>query len=323
MKSRMLVSLLVIALAAAVIGGATMAWFTDADESAPVTFTAGTLLIDIDKFDFVNTNEINLDILNPGDEWGYKVDVKNSGTKNFIYKVLICWQDILGNTLVDFGGREGFGTDPLSDAIVFTVKKGNEIITEGTLKGKNSPLGFEIGQLAPGATDSYTIEAVLPTTAGNEYQGSKMKLAFVVMAKQIQDGAAYGEFECPLLDLFPSTNLLNKQKNAPRRPGEDAPYVELVSATGDSVTLNFVNPNDYNAVFEVRIDGEGLTSTPHWAASYPFIDDDEKVYEPYFVVTNESSQKTFNVDKKVEVRLAAGAESDFYFDWTPFYVVGQ
>jgi predicted ribosomally synthesized peptide with SipW-like signal peptide len=33
MKSRMLVSLLVIALAAAVIGGATMAWFTDEDES--------------------------------------------------------------------------------------------------------------------------------------------------------------------------------------------------------------------------------------------------------------------------------------------------
>jgi predicted ribosomally synthesized peptide with SipW-like signal peptide len=317
----MLVSLLVIALAAAVIGGATMAWFTDADESAPVTFTAGTLLVDIEKFDLVNTNEINLDILNPGDDWGYEVDVKNSGTKNFIYKVLICWQDILGNTLVDFGGREGFGTKPLSDAIVFTVKKGNEIITTGTLEGKNSPLEFEIGQLAPGATDSYTIEAVLPTTAGNEYQGSKMKLAFVVMAKQIQNGAEYGEFECPLLDLFPSTNLLNKQKNAPRRPGQDAPYVELVSATEESVTLNFVNPTGPAAVFEVRIDGKDPTSTPHWAASYSFLDDDEKVYAPYYTVTNGNTEQTFEVSDKVEVRHAAGAESDWYFDWTTFYPV--
>jgi predicted ribosomally synthesized peptide with SipW-like signal peptide len=41
MKSRMLISMLVIALAAAVIGGATMAWFTDEDTAGPVTFTAG------------------------------------------------------------------------------------------------------------------------------------------------------------------------------------------------------------------------------------------------------------------------------------------
>jgi len=322
MKSRMLVSLLVIALAAAVIGGATMAWFTDEDASAPVTFTAGTLLIDIEKFDMVS-NEINLDILNPGDEWEYEVDIVNEGTKNFIYKVVFCWKDILGNTLVDFDGREGFGTDPLSDVVEFTIKDdGDNTKLTGTLEGKNSPLEFEIGQLAPGATDSYTIEAVLPTTAGNEYQGSKMKLAFVVMAKQIQNGAEYGEFECPLLDLFPSTNLLNKQKNAPRRPGQDAPYVELVSATEESVTLNFVNPNDYNAVFEVRIDGKDPTSTPHWAAPYySFLDDDETVYEPYFNVKGTTITETFEVSDKVEVRHAAGAESDWYFDWTTFYPV--
>ena len=42
----MLVSLLV-ALAAAVIGGATMAWFTDSDDAGTATFTAGTLTIDV------------------------------------------------------------------------------------------------------------------------------------------------------------------------------------------------------------------------------------------------------------------------------------
>ncbi|MEW5954273.1 MAG: TasA family protein [Bacillota bacterium] len=198
MKSRLLVSLMVIAMAAALIGGATMAWFTDEATSPEQTFTAGTLLIDLEQEDFAS-NTVNLDILNPGDEFKFEYEVINDGTKRFIYKVVFCWQDILGRTLSDFGDRSTFGTEPLSDVLIFTIKDGSgAILTSGTLENETSPLAFEVGQLNPENSDNYTIEVKFPTTAGNEYQGSKMKAAFVVMAKQIHPEAEYGQFVCPL-----------------------------------------------------------------------------------------------------------------------------
>jgi len=84
----MLVSLLVIALAAAVIGGATMAWFTDSAGSEDVTFTAGTLDITVSgegvDFDgdtiYLHFGEIAKNMA-PGDTTGVvKINVKNTGS---------------------------------------------------------------------------------------------------------------------------------------------------------------------------------------------------------------------------------------------------
>jgi len=49
MKSKMFMSMLVIVLAAALVGGATMAWFTSAAANAPNTFAAGTVVISADR----------------------------------------------------------------------------------------------------------------------------------------------------------------------------------------------------------------------------------------------------------------------------------
>lgn len=46
MSKKVLVFALTIALAATLVGGATMAWFTDSDASDPAEFTAGTLLVE-------------------------------------------------------------------------------------------------------------------------------------------------------------------------------------------------------------------------------------------------------------------------------------
>lgn len=319
MKSRMVISLMVIALAAALIGGATMAWFTDSASSEPVTFTAGTLLIDIDNFQTAYEG-FNLDRLNPGNTWDYSFDIVNEGTKNFKYKVAFCWQDILGNTLVDFGGRQGFGTDPLSDVVEFTIydADNNIVMPIGTLENKTSPLEFEVGQLNAGNTASYRIEAHFPTDAGNEYQGSKMNAAFVVMAGQTRDDAPYADFVCPLLALYPSTNLLNQQNNRP--------HVNFVSADDGSVTLEFVNDTNSLAFFEYRIDGVVVTAGTDHPNPRPWIGDNEVIHPgvsvdgrgvPSPVVVTQ----TFNANYKVEVRLALGGERDWDFDWTPFYVV--
>ncbi len=136
MKKRLLITMLALSLSLALIAGGTMAWFTDSDESGVNSFAAGTLLVDIEEYD-VEHEGFELDRLNPGDSWTYTFDVKNIGTKNFVYKVVICWQDILGNTLHDFAGKD-YGTDPLSDIVEFTIKdsNGNELPLE-RLKVRN------------------------------------------------------------------------------------------------------------------------------------------------------------------------------------------
>jgi len=90
MKSRMLVSMLVIALAAAVIGGATMAWFTDEASTGEdgITFTAGTLEITVEGegVDFDDDGNLIIDFgdvsnMAPGDlTKPITINVKNTGS---------------------------------------------------------------------------------------------------------------------------------------------------------------------------------------------------------------------------------------------------
>ncbi|MGI6327365.1 MAG: TasA family protein [Dethiobacteria bacterium] len=204
MRSKMLIGVLVFALAAAVIGGATMAWFTDSDVSDDVTFSAGTLLIDLHED--ISYEELDVDNLNPGDEKEWKIIVENKGTKNLVHKVVICWDDILGIERDDvyFGDREGYGTNPLSEAIEFKVTGQGEyqpdiVLTQGTLAGKPKPLDYNYEvKLAPGEEYTYKIYAKFPgEESGNEYQGSQLKAAFIALARQWQEGAVYPEYKCP------------------------------------------------------------------------------------------------------------------------------
>ncbi len=336
MKSRIMVSMLVIAMTAALIGGASMAWFEDADETGPVHFQAGTLLIDIDNNFFDTLVLEDMQRLNPGDEFEWDVWVENEGTKKLIYDILICWEDILGEDLHDFGNRVGYGTEPLSMIVEFHIWKDGVQLTSGSgLVGtKDKPLSYGIDEeLAPGETHTYTIKAKFPTDAGNEYQGSKMRAAFVAQAKQVHEDAEYGDFECPL-NPWPSTNYLNKSAQNQHRPGTQGPHVNFVSNTSDSVTLEFVMPESYLAVFEYRVDGDAVDLTtnptlhpfgedPH-PNPRPWMGEDETVFGAIAVSGVDSVEHTFeNVDSIVEIRLALGGERDWDFQWTPFFVQGD
>jgi predicted ribosomally synthesized peptide with SipW-like signal peptide len=122
----MIMSLLVIALAAALIGGATMAWFTDSATSDEVTFTAGTLLIGLDGPDF---GDFRIDNLNPGDKWCTNLVVFNDGTKNMKFRgCLFDLDEVVGqsNEALDVDMRallvtKGYGNLPLSDVLTMTV----------------------------------------------------------------------------------------------------------------------------------------------------------------------------------------------------------
>jgi predicted ribosomally synthesized peptide with SipW-like signal peptide len=215
MKSRMLISMLVIALAAAVIGGATMAWFTDSDESTPVTFTAGTLLIDLTEPQLTQEfAEKDMGILNPGDTWEYEFEVKNVGTKSFNWGIYACWRDIVGQQNNALGEDQiallkskGYGTKGLSDVIrweVFAVYGYGgkaQRLAEGLLPDvcpvatyMNAPLA------ANSAPVKFRIRASLPKDTSNDYQGSTMKFAIGVMAWQTTNDApapTLNDIKCP------------------------------------------------------------------------------------------------------------------------------
>jgi predicted ribosomally synthesized peptide with SipW-like signal peptide len=90
MKSRMLISMLVIALAAAAIGGATMAWFTDEAEVPDVTFTAGTVIVNVDEDPVITTMEDrSIENVNPGDCATVCWNILNKGTKRAELRVKV------------------------------------------------------------------------------------------------------------------------------------------------------------------------------------------------------------------------------------------
>jgi predicted ribosomally synthesized peptide with SipW-like signal peptide len=218
MKSRLLVSLMVIAMAAALIGGATMAWFTDEAQTNPVTFTAGTLLIDMtdpvvttDNFD-----QARLDRLNPGDIWEYEFEVENVGTKSFNWGIYVCWQDDVlseAERAEMFGDREGFGGSPLSEKILWTVYvdygTGEEVFLEDQLlPAEGGPLGALMEALPAGSEPvKFRIVAELPGEGtGNAYQGSGMDLVLGVKAWQTTNNApapTLDDVECPFEDDQP------------------------------------------------------------------------------------------------------------------------
>jgi predicted ribosomally synthesized peptide with SipW-like signal peptide len=86
----MLISMLVIALAAAAIGGATMAWFTDEAEVPDVTFTAGTVIVNVDEDPVITTMEDrSIENVNPGDCATVCWNILNKGTKRAELRVKV------------------------------------------------------------------------------------------------------------------------------------------------------------------------------------------------------------------------------------------
>lgn len=86
MKSKMMISLLIIAMAAAVIGGSTMAWFTAQSGDIENTFTAGTLMIDVDE-DVNYDVTLNMNNVNPGDCFEKEFNIENTGTKGALLRM--------------------------------------------------------------------------------------------------------------------------------------------------------------------------------------------------------------------------------------------
>ena len=113
MKRKIWFSFLLIALSAAMIGGATMAWFTAQADAPTATFTAGTVVVGADQGEkFIGTPEGKyFENVNPGDCATVYWDIINEGTKAVELKVKLdkAWENDLPTSNVYYAPRPDSG----------------------------------------------------------------------------------------------------------------------------------------------------------------------------------------------------------------------
>lgn len=85
MNKNLIATLIILAVATAMIVGGTMAWFTSGDETEESTFTAGTVVLDLDES--TTFGSIDIGNINPGDSFDAEWEFNNNGTKRMVYKV--------------------------------------------------------------------------------------------------------------------------------------------------------------------------------------------------------------------------------------------
>jgi len=100
MKKRIAISMFVVLLVTAAMGGATMAWFTDQAEIEQNVFEAGTVELDAtDNFDAATANS-TLENWNPGDCSDKEITIEYTGSKNAFLRMQITeeWSGITGDS---------------------------------------------------------------------------------------------------------------------------------------------------------------------------------------------------------------------------------
>jgi len=206
MKSRMLISMLVIALAAAVIGGATMAWFTDEENPEQITFTAGTLDITVSGKGVSVDEEGNL-IINFG-------DVSNMAPGDLTDPVTI---NVKNTGSLDIGLFRKFSVEgDLADALkVYNLTVSDwsgvwNMVWNGVVRSGSAPanllelctwpdqveapntdgwFGIALGTDATNNFYNTTLQFQFDKEAGNEYQGKTATFKIEFKATQKNEEA--------------------------------------------------------------------------------------------------------------------------------------
>lgn len=181
MKKRVYLSLAVIALAMALVGGATMAWFFSSVEIDSNIFEAGRLRIDFHGTDVFSSRSFAFQNMQPGDTVDYSVQVENTGSLDFKFALII------SETSYEFGddGRGNYG-GYLPEKLNVTVDMGGKQIYTGTLANLmydelvyfDASRGLQYDgktgyNVFPGETVDINITATFDVSAGNEYQNAE------------------------------------------------------------------------------------------------------------------------------------------------------
>jgi len=153
-KSRVLISVLAIALAIALVGGATAALFSSTTESGENSFQAGTLVVEVGEEIYEAEGALNMA---PGTCIEGSFMVENDGTLPLQFTVT-------PNPSGDLFG----GTTP---AVVSIIENGS-------------------GVLQPGENLTVSYRVCLPREADDTYQGATGTLSFTVDGNQVEEEQA-------------------------------------------------------------------------------------------------------------------------------------
>ena len=155
MKSRILVSMLVIALAAALVGGATMSIFTAQGETDEKTYAAGTVKLSVS--DLESSTTIDIKNMAPGDTINGEFVVKNTGSLPLWFQVTAVTKEVEGSE--------------------------NNYLFGGSFPAEVTIVDYD-NELDPGEKTTIGFSVHLPLDAGDEYQGAQGQLKFLVNAEQ-------------------------------------------------------------------------------------------------------------------------------------------
>lgn len=160
MRKNLLIGLLVFSLAALLVVGGTMAWFTDS-QTADNKFTAGTVEIEINEHGFQDITNWN-----PGDTTNKDVSIISKGSKGTYVRVQLTpvWGALDGEEFIPDN------TLAIANVTLNTINPDKWIYSDGWYyyyKIMNTTDETEL------LLDSVTIAG--PTT-GNEYQGKTLKV---------------------------------------------------------------------------------------------------------------------------------------------------
>ncbi|MFC7365215.1 MULTISPECIES: CalY family protein [Bhargavaea] len=185
------------ALAIALIGGGTFAYFSDTEVNAS-TFAAGTLDINIQGNDTDNAI-IDVNNLKPGDTMLRTFKLNNTGSLD-VSKVLLTSSYTVGDTNGNNAGAD-LG-EHIKVKFLVNNDKRTEVVHETTLKKLSSTdvvdrdllgwiLGGENDGLRAGTTDTLTVqfEFVDNGKDQNVFQGDSLKLNWKFDAKQTSGSA--------------------------------------------------------------------------------------------------------------------------------------
>lgn len=170
MKKNVVVSMLIIALAAALLGGATFAWFTDSKQ-ASANFTTGTIILG-------ETIATPLSISNmaPNDTTEWEITIANEGTLDLYYRLGFSGNGNLAKVLhVTIDGQDNVIIDGEDKRTL------QEIIDSGYIFDESMRIN------AGAENHTLTITFHLPPEAGNEYQGSSFDGYLTVDATQVKN----------------------------------------------------------------------------------------------------------------------------------------
>lgn len=193
MRKNVQVTLLVLSLAALLIVGGTMAWFTASADPVVNKFTAGTVKIVLHDEDGKGEEFEAIENVNPGDCFDKVVYVENTGSKKAYVRVQLVpnWEGMEGVTLTE--------DQDLYDNVEYEIGsdwvkgEGNWYYYKDILAGVDAD---EDGEpiITTNLIEKVCFDGKL---TGNAYQGKVFKLEVNAEAVQASNGAAADVWEIP------------------------------------------------------------------------------------------------------------------------------